>query len=76
MRKLLAAAVLAISISGCVCQGHMAFIEGTDAFSRQVLPEYRRYVADDKGLDDASKAIRLRTADEFQKLIDEAKSGE
>ena len=61
--------------TGCCCGPHAVFVKAVDQDARLILPQYKAYVGGDPTLNDDSKRIRIQTADELQKLIDEAKKG-
>jgi hypothetical protein len=71
LAALFAVGTFAVAVlSGCAADG--AFERAVDGYAEAILPEYRAYVAEDEGLSEASKRIRLQTADRFEALIDAA----
>jgi len=63
----------------CVCflvgctTPNQSFIKSVDGFASVILPAYTSYVQKDQSLDEDTVRIRLNTAEQFQKLIDQAK---
>lgn len=56
--------------SGCACP---SFVKSVDGHTTTILPAYIKYVETDASLDPGSKRIRIRSAEQFQQLVDEAK---
>lgn len=71
MVRLLIAATI-VACSGCYT--NRSFIKAVDGYTRAILPEYRNYVQNDSNLDSDSKRIRIQTAEQFQKLVNQADS--
>ena len=63
----------------CVCafvgctSPDQAFVKSVDGFAGVILPAYTGYVQKDQDLDEDTIRIRLNTAEQFQRLIDQAK---
>jgi hypothetical protein len=55
------------------CSINQDFVETCDSTWQVIGPEYVEYVKSDETLDESTKAIRLRTAEIFTKLIEKAK---
>jgi len=67
--------IVVVSILSLVsCSSNRSFIKAVDSYTRVILPEYRNYVKNDQNLDSDSKRIRIQTAEQFQKLVNQADS--
>lgn len=69
MRNLIVFVVLLCSCAAV----NQNFVKSVDGYSRVILMEYKMYVEKDTSLSEATKKIRLQSADQFQKMVDEAK---
>ncbi len=58
-----------VLMQGCSCPD---FARGVNAYTTEILPAYKFYVEHDEALDADSKRIRLRSADRFQELVNQA----
>ena len=65
--------VAALVLFLCSCSMNQRFVTAVGGYSRIILPEYKHYVQNDTTLEESSKEIRIRTAEYFEKLIDEAR---
>jgi hypothetical protein len=71
MRKLIAVLVIAAFAGGCGL--NRQFVNAVDSYVTVILPEYRDYVRADPNLSEESRRQRIRTANLFEKLVEEAK---
>lgn len=63
---------LCFSLVGCASMNaKRQFAVGANKYAKQILPEYKSYIDKDAELDDDSKRIRKKTADDFQFYIEE-----
>jgi hypothetical protein len=58
------------ALQGCAS---FDFASGVNGYTTEILPAYKAYVLGDTNLDAVSKRIRIRSADTFQKMVDEAR---
>lgn len=68
MKRLLIVPILFL----CSCCPQKAYLTAAKANWEVIGPEYRAYVSGDAALTDEVKATRLRTAELFTKLLEEA----
>jgi hypothetical protein len=72
--KYLAGALLClVLICGTSCGIDKTFVMAVDGYADAILPDYERLLKADTTIPEDSKALRLKTVDEFRQLIKEAK---
>jgi len=74
MKKLILCTAFVLALAGCSI--NQQFVETCDNTWQVIGPEYVEYVQKDETLDEDTKKIRLRTAEIFTRLIEEAKDDE
>jgi len=73
MRKALSFVLIALAcliVTGCVSARHKVFVKQEKKYAEVVLPRYKAYIDADTTLDEESKAIRKKTADDWWNFIE------
>jgi hypothetical protein len=71
MRKLLLPFIVLLCTS---CSLDKAFVKSCQKSWNTIKPEYIKYVQNDAELDEFSKNIRIRTAEGFSRMLQEAEN--
>ena len=74
MKRAVVCAIVLLTIAGCSL--NRTFVEQVNRNWELIGPEYTAYIAADESLSEESKAIRMRTAETFTALIEEAMKDE
>ena len=74
MKKLLCLVVVIVCLTGCSV--NQDFVKTCNESWRVIGPEYIEYVQEDDELTEHTKALRIRTAELFTRLLKEAQDAE
>lgn len=78
MRRGLLLLAVCLPLGGCWgvknSPAELAFVRSVDSFEKLIGPRYKAYIEKDAALAAESKETRLKTVEDFRKLIDQRKA--